>query len=149
MKWKTRLLPIFSFDRIVRRAVASWFMMALVVLLMRDGDFSATAYLKDMTWDLPICAFLGFFLLISALSALLPTKRTDSFAMLAGLVAVSSMWLSRLMMTVEEKWLFCFVLVGVFALVLWDFVSQNDDILTSLSLPSAVAPWMAVACGVV
>ena len=149
MKWKTRLLPIFSFDRIVRRAVASWFFMALVVLLVRNGDFSSTAFLKDLSWDLPICVFLGFFLLISALAAVLPTKRTDGFAMLLGLVVVSSAWLSRLAMTAEEKWLFCFVLVGVFALVLWDFVSQNEDILSAIHLPNRVSPWAAVLCGVI
>ncbi len=148
MKWKEKILPIVAFDRMVRRLVASWFAMAIVVLCFRKNDFSDTSFLKDMTWDLPIVVFIGFFILISALAAVLPTKRTDSFAMLFALVSLTSVWMARLDMTDEEKWLFCFVLAGVFALVLWDFVSQNEDILTKLRLPRAVSPWMAVLCGV-
>ncbi len=149
MNWKTKILPAFSFDRIVRRLVASWFGMAFILLLFEKGDFSDVAFLKDKDWGLPICLFLGFFVLISALSVFLPTKRTDGFAMLLGLVTVSSAWLSRLKMEVNEKWLFCFVLVAVYAMVLWDFVTQNRDLFEKLHLPSSVALGIMITCGVV
>lgn len=149
MKWKTRLLPLFSFDRVVRRAVASWFLMAFVMLLIRDGNFSSVSFLKNIGWDLPICGFLCFFIFISVFAAVIPLKRTDSFAILFGILLVSVTWLSRLEMTAEEKWFFCLVLVGVFALVLWDFVSQNDDLLECLSLPARISPWVAVLCALI
>ncbi len=149
MKWKTKLLPLFGPDRIFRRAIGSWFFTALVLLAVKSGDYSSTDFLKEASWDLPICLFVLFFLLISAVGLLLPTKRTDSFALLLGLFAASAVWVFRMQMTTDEKWLFCFTLVGVFALVLWDFVSQNDEILARFRLPSAVSPWMAVACAVV
>ncbi len=149
MKWKTRLLPFFSLDSVIRRAVASWFGMALIILFVQSGDFSDTVFLKDKTWDLPICLFFGFFLLFSVIAVCLRTKRTDGFAMVLLLVLVSSVWLSRLLMTDEEKFLFCCVLVGVFALVLWDFISQNRDLMDALPLPSGVALGTVIVCGVV
>ncbi|MBQ9748553.1 MAG: DUF2079 domain-containing protein [Clostridia bacterium] len=153
MNWKTKLPSIFGLDRIFRRAIAAWFFSAMTLLATRSGDYTSTEYLKDAGLGAPILVFSLFFLVISALAFVLPTKRTDGFAMLMGLVSVSVVWLARMEMTVEEKWLFCFTLVGVFALVLWDFVRANDDILTRLHLPRAVSPWaaviLAVFCGAV
>ena len=148
MKQKTQWTSIFGVDRIFRRAIGAWFFSALILLLTRSGDWSSVEYLKEAGWGMPILVFALFFAAISALALVLPTKRTDSFAMLCGLTAVSIVWLVRLEMTTDEKWLFCFTLVGVFALVLWDFVSQNDDLLTRLRLPRAVSPWMAVIMAV-
>ncbi len=150
MKWKTKLLPLFTFDRIVRRLIASWFLMALVVLCILPGDFADTNYLAGTTLDLPICLFLAFFLLIAVVAAFLPTKRTDSFVLLLSLVSVSTVWLIRMQKAIpaNERWLFCFVLIGIFALVLWDFLSQNEDVLARLQLPAHLAPWLTAVLGV-
>ncbi len=148
MKWKERLLPHVSFESIIRRLVASWFWGAFVLLLMQGTSFASTDFLKDMTWGLPITLFAVCFVLFSALAILVPRVRTDSFLMLSGLVFLSAAWMSSKQMSDEVRWLFCLAVLGVFALVLWDFVSQNDDLLTAVSLPHSFSFWVAVAVGV-
>ncbi len=144
---KDRLLSVFSTHSIMRRSVASWFFMAFIILLINPIDYAALDFLAGKDWSLPLLLFFVFFLVFSVVSYFASHAKADSFAMLAGLVFCTCLWLAGRKATVEN-WLFCLILVGLFAFVLWDFVRETEMLFANFRVSPKTALAFAIACGI-
>ena len=149
MNFKTRLIPALSLGALIRRAISAWFFTAFVMLLIQDQNFTSAAFVKTMDMLIPICIFIGFFSIFTALVILIPTTRADSISLLSGALLSSVTWVWKLDMTEEKEWIFCFTVIAVLAMVLWDFLSQNEDLLARLKIPSSVSLGIAIGCGII
>ncbi len=148
MNRRMRVLSVFSPHSIVRRAVASWFWMAFVILTVTPADYGAVDFLSEQHLSLAIFVYLGFFLLFSVVLYLAPYAKTDSFALLMGLVLCTCLWLAGVQAT-EEFWLFCVLLVGIFALVLWDFVRETEMLFEKFRISQTLSLCAVILCGIV
>ena len=78
----SRLKAAFVRERVICRAVAAWCLYAMYTLLMVKGDFFELSFAQETSSLLMILQIGLFFIVLSAVSFLLPDFETDSWFLL-------------------------------------------------------------------
>ncbi len=120
--------PAFRYERVFCRLFAAWLSFCALLLII-DDRFTLLAYLQGVPFPLfLLCVFL-FFLLYSAVSALLPRYETDSVLLLFAATLCILFWIPN-----SPRFLFTLAALVGYAFFLTYAYRKNKDLIKGLSL---------------
>ena len=153
-----RLKSAFTFERSICRLVAAWCLYAMITLFTAEGDFFNLSFAQDGSTGVMILLIALFYILLTALSALLPAFETDSWGLLLGATLCVIRWLaayenniiykvtvgkdSTMSMNSDET-LFLLAVIAVYLLFVFYFLQRNHDLFDRLHVPTWTV-WVAV-----
>ena len=156
-----RLKLSFSFERSISRLVAAWCLYAMISLLTTEGEFYKIAFAQDNSTGVMIALIALFYVLLTAVSTLLPTVDTDSWGLLLGATVCVIRWLAKYQNEILYKvafgssgsesymsmnsdgTLFLLAVIAVYLLFVFYFLQRNHDLFDRLNIPSW-SVWIAV-----
>lgn len=163
------LKSAFTFERAICRLVAAWCLYAMISLLTTEGDFYKLAFAQDNSTGAMIAIIALFYVLLTAVSALLPRFETDSWGLMLGATVCVVRWLAKYSNEISYKvvfgssgsesymymnsdgTLFLLAVIAVYLLFVFYFLQRNQDLFDSLNVPTwtvwvAVGVFGAVSC---
>ena len=150
-------------EKNICRAIASWSLYALIVLLTAEGDFFDLSFGQDTSLLAMAGIITILFCGLTAIAALLPDYETDSWFLLLGATGCVIRWLatydkdvlfdvkvgSSTMKMNSDETLFLLAVILAYALFLFYFLQKNDLLLDRLKLHSGVAMGVMAALGLI
>jgi uncharacterized membrane protein len=146
---KTKLFETFFLGNTIRRFFASWLLSSLVLLMKNKEDFLSKNFLQQGDMAISIIVLLISFVVLSLLAYAVRGIQTDSLALLIVSLTISWLWISKTNGVNEKNWLLCLTLIAAIALVLRDFLSQNENLFTKINFSEKTAFGLIFVCGTV
>lgn len=154
----SRLKAAFVRERVICRAVAAWCLYAMYTLLMVKGDFYELSFAQETSSLLMILQIGLFFIVLSAVSFLLPDFETDSWFLLGGATVCVVRWLATFkndltykvpvgsgsMTMNSDSTLFLLAVIVAYAFFLFYFLQKNDLLIDRLKIHTK-AMWVVTA----
>ena len=159
----SRLKSVMTWERNICRAVASWSLYALMILLFTDGDFFDLSFAQTASTGVMILVIAALFCALSVFAAALVGYETDSWFLLAGATGCVIRWLavfenenilkvtvgnSTMQMNSDDT-LFLLAVIFAYALFLFYFLQKNDLLMDKLVIRSDVALAIVSALGLI
>ena len=159
----SRLKSVLTWERNICRAIAAWSLYALAILLTAEGDFFDLSFAQDTSLTAMALLIVLFFVLLTALAALLEGYETDSWFLLLGATGCVLRWVSvfvndisykvtvgkSTMMMNSDDTLFLLAVIFAYMLFLLYFLQKNDLLLDRLKIHSGVTLGIISALGLV
>ena len=150
-------------EKNICRAIASWSLYALIVLLTAEGDFFDLSFGQDRSLLAMVGIITILFCGLTAIAAVLSEYETDSWFLLLGATGCVIRWLatydkdilldvkvgSSTMKMNSDETLFMLAVIFAYALFLFYFLQKNDLLFDRLKVHSGVAMGVIAALGLV
>ncbi|MBQ8496853.1 MAG: DUF2079 domain-containing protein [Clostridia bacterium] len=146
---KESITSVFFFGNLIRRVIGAWLLTAYAVLIFNEKDFSSKNFLQDVNLLTPLFILIVLFFALSALSYAVSSFKTDSLSMLVGALLLSLTWIIKSNGINEKNWLFCFTMIAATALIVWDFIAQNHEVLNRFHFQEKATIFVFILCGVI
>jgi uncharacterized membrane protein len=160
---KIRLKSILTWERNICRAIASWSLYALLILLTAEGDFFDLSFAQDASLTAMGLLIAVIFIALTVVAALLREYETDSWFLLVGATGCVLRWVSTFENDINYKvpignstmqmnsdgTLFLLAVIFAYMLFLLYFLQKNDLLIDRLKIHSGVALGVISALGIV
>ena len=91
---KFHLKGVLTWERNICRAIASWSLYALLILLTTEGDFFDLSFAQDKSLGSMVVLIALIFAALTIVAALLGDYETDSWFLLTGATGCVLRWVS-------------------------------------------------------
>lgn len=153
---------VLTWERSICRAVASWSLYALIILLTSEGDFFDLSFAQDASLFSMVAITVLLFIGLTAVAAVLQGYETDSWFLLLGATGCVLRWLSvfenditykvevgnSTMQMNSDDTLFLLAVIFAYMMFVLYFLQKNDLLLDKLKLHSGVAIGIISALGI-
>lgn len=160
---KSRLKSVLTFERNICRTIAAWSLYALAILLTAEGDFFDLSFAQDTSLTSMILMIAAFYVILTAVAAVLQGYETDSWFLLAGATGCVLRWVSvfesdisykvsvgnSTMQMNSDNTLFLLAVIFAYMLFLLYFLQKNDLLIDKLKIHSGVAIGIISALGLI
>lgn len=140
------LKRVFTMDKTICRAIASWASFAMLNLF-GEGDYFQLAYAQETSIVKMVLIIAIFFGLYSTVSYLVDGYHTDSWFLITAATVCSATWLFDYQDS-SKRFLVTIGIVAVYLLFLFYFVRVNEDVIKKFEPNSKVTLTFAILCGV-
>ena len=160
---KFHLKGVLTWERNICRAIASWSLYALLILLTTEGDFFDLSFAQDKSLGSMVVLIALIFAALTIVAALLRDYETDSWFLLTGATGCVLRWVSTFendiiykvpigsgtMQMNSDETLFLLAVIFAYMLFLLYFLQKNDLLIDKLKIHSGVVLGIIFALGII
>ncbi len=157
------LKGVLTWERNICRAITSWSLYALLILLTTEGDFFDLSFAQEKSLGSMVVLIALIFAALTIVAALLRDYETDSWFLLTGATGCVLRWVSTFENDINYKvpignstmqmnsdgTLFLLAVIFAYMLFLLYFLQKNDLLIDKLKIHSGVALGVISALGIV
>ena len=147
---KVMLRAAFEREKVICRLIAAWCTFAAITLLTAEGKFFELSFAQN-TSTVSLLLIVGlFFIIYSAVAALLGKYQTDTWFLLAAATVCVIRWLSDFESDgSKNNFLFLLAVIVAYCLFLYYFIMRNTEFLDRLQPNRKVVTVFAAVCGLI